>query len=173
MPEPAGPTLVVMTDDAQANRGPALVVGRLVDIVLARRVLDALAQTVHHLRTGTQDRPQIVVRGGEAVAAGQLGVGKEIGKDGVDVNYVAGGPVGIMDPGQGDAQGPMVGREIHDAAITDWPAIDTVDWPHRADLTAGIDAKGCGRAVHCDQQQDERECAASLWDVQESVERFH
>ena len=43
------PAFVVMADDAQADLRPLPVIGRFVHPILPRRVLDALAQPIHHL----------------------------------------------------------------------------------------------------------------------------
>ena len=43
-----GPTFVVMADDPQADFRPLVEVGRLMNVILAWRMLDALAQPVHH-----------------------------------------------------------------------------------------------------------------------------
>ena len=43
-----GPTLVVMTNDPQADFRPLVKVGWLMNVILPWRMLDALAQPVHH-----------------------------------------------------------------------------------------------------------------------------
>ena len=134
------PTFVVVADNSQADFCPLVVVGRFMNVKLAGRMLDVLSQPVHHSRADCQDRLQVIVGGAEMVAARRVGVGAEVGKYGVDVDHVAGGPVGIVDAGRGDAERLMVRREVYHAALADRPAVDAVNRPDRADRPTDIHA---------------------------------
>ena len=74
------------------------------------------------------------------VAAGRVRVGAEVGENRVNIDHVTGGPVGIVDAGQGNAEGLMIRREVHHATVADRPAVDAVNRSDGADLPAGIHA---------------------------------
>ena len=83
---PVCPALVVMPDDAQAGRGPAVTVSWRMDELFVSGMLDAFAQPIDDLRAGFQYGGQVVIGGGKIVVRWICGIIPEIAEEGADVH---------------------------------------------------------------------------------------
>ena len=106
------PALVVVADDAEADRRPLLRVRRGMREPAHTRVLDAFAEAINRLRPGGADGGDVFVRKPEVVALGPRRISVGIGKNRVMIDDIRIGPAAVVQPRGRNLQLPLRGDYV-------------------------------------------------------------